>query len=270
MLVDLHGVNPSPQGSRHDYAAQAARYDRTRGASPSILEPLARALEGAPGRRLLDVAGGTGNYAAALERRGWRPAVLDVSVEMLTRARAKGLPVVEADAARLPVAGESVDAVINVSALHLVRKWRAALTEATRVLRPRGRLAIMAYTRENLDVHWIFEYFPSARRWAEREHQTLAELRAELPGARARPFSFSDLVDASMSALCRHPDLLLDPAWRLQTSFFERVARQDPSELRQGLARLERDLAAGRRPDQEVAALRAEHGDGTIIAWRKP
>ncbi len=89
----------------------------------------------------------------------------------------------------------------------------------------------------------------------------------ELPGAHAEPFEFDDLVDASMSALCRRPELLLDPAFRMQTSFFERIERTDPQEAKAGLERLERDLRAGRRPDEEVAALRVRAGDGSIIAW---
>lgn len=261
--------NSSP-GSHHDYTDQAARYDRTRGASPSILEPLERALGAAHRGRLLDVAGGTGNYSGALAARGWTATVLDVSPEMLRHAHAKGLAVVRADAALVPFGDATLDAVVNVSALHLIRDWPAALAEARRVLREGGALALMVYTRENLDVHWIFEYFPAARRWADEEHQAVTQIIDELPGARAEPFEFTDLVDASMSALCRYPRLLLDPAWRLQTSFFERVERDDPEALRAGLARLDRDLAAGRRPDEEVAPLRARWGDGTVISWRKP
>lgn len=216
---------------------------------------------------MLDVAGGTGNYASALRDHGWRPVVVDISIEMLERARGKGLPVVRAEASRLPIADASVDAVVNVSALHLIRGWRSAVGEMRRVLRRGGRLALMVYARENLDVHWIFDYFPSTRRWVDPEHQPIAEILAELPGAAVEPFEFTDLVDASMSALCRYPALLLDPAWRLQTSFFERIERDDPAEARAGLERLERELAAGRRPDEEVTALRARHGDGTILRW---
>lgn len=255
--------------TRHDYREQAARYDRTRGASPSILRPLARMLDGAPGPDLLDVAGGTGNYAAALAGLGYRPTVLDVSEAMLERARGKGLTSVRADAAELPFGDGSFDAFVNCSALHLIPAWREALAEARRVLKPGGRFAIMVYTRENLEVHWVFRYFPSTRDWIYPEHQTLAEIVAELPGATVEPFDFTDLVDASMSALCRHPRLLLDESWRMQTSFFERLARDDPDATREGLAMLERDLAKGVRPDEDVAPLRAVYGDGTIVAWAK-
>ena len=196
--------------------------------------------------------------------------MIDVSTEMLARARAKGLEALRAEASRLPTASGSVDAVALISMIHLVRDWREALREAARSLRSGGRLALMAYTRENLDVHWIFDYFPDTRRWVDPEHQPLGELLAALPGARAQPFEFTDLADASMSALCRYPRLLLDPAYRLQTSYFERLERSAPDELAAGLDRLSRDLDAGRRPDLEVSELRSRHGDGTVIAWTKP
>lgn len=264
----LGTVDPAKGGSLHDYRRQAATYDRTRGASPSILGPLERALEGAPGRGILDVCGGTGNYARALLARGWRPVVADLADAMLARARSKGLRCVRGDAARLPFASAAVDAVTIVSALHLIRAWREALVEARRVLRPGGRLALMAYTRENLGVHWVFDYFPRFRARQRREHQSLAEIIAELPGATYEAFEFSDLEDASGAALCRRPGLLLDPGYRAQTSFFERVAAEDPGQYAEGIARLERDLAAGRRPDREVAGLRARVGDGTVVSWR--
>ncbi|MFL5856000.1 MAG: class I SAM-dependent methyltransferase, partial [Solirubrobacteraceae bacterium] len=103
-----------------DYSRQAQTYDETRSASPSVLEPLRSALAGAPGPRLLDVGGGTGNYALALREEGWEPVVCDRSPDMLARAAAKGLDVVEADAQQLPFPDASFDAVICVSMLHHV------------------------------------------------------------------------------------------------------------------------------------------------------
>lgn len=185
----VDGRGPVRGGARLDYRAQARTYDRTRAASPSILEPIVEALAAAPGRALLDVGGGTGNYAAALRERGWEPRVLDRSTEMLARAAAKGLAVVRADATCLPLSGAAVDAVTMISMLHLVPGWRGALAEARRVLRPGGRLAIMAYTRENLGVHWIWSYFPASLARLEREHQGVGDLArgaARRAGARLR------------------------------------------------------------------------------------
>jgi len=92
-----------PQGLLRDYSRQARNYDRTRAASPSIVEALRAAIESAPGRRLADIGGGTGNYAAALTELGWDVLVVDRSPEMLGQADAKGLQTLLASAERLPL-----------------------------------------------------------------------------------------------------------------------------------------------------------------------
>jgi demethylmenaquinone methyltransferase/2-methoxy-6-polyprenyl-1,4-benzoquinol methylase len=242
-----------------DYGNQARRYDETRGASPSVLGPLREALAGAPGPRLLDVGGGTGNYAVALRDEGWEPIVCDRSRDMLARAAAKGLETVEADARALPFGDASFDAVMCVSMLHHVDDRPRALAEQRRVLRPGGRGALMLYTREDIEHAWYHDYFPSTRAWMEASHPRLAELLDLLPGARRIELVFRDLEDASLAALSAFPDKVLDPAWRSQTSYFERLARDHPDELTTGLERLRADIAAGNPPRGQ--------GTATVLAW---
>lgn len=257
--------------TRHVYDRQAETYDTTRGASPSVLSPVGKALEGAPGRELLDIGGGTGNYALALRATGWEPLVIDLNHAMLARAEAKGLSTLQADAAALPLPNESADAVMLISMLHHVPEWRSALREARRVLRPGGRLAVMGWTREHMEqVTWVRDYFPSMNDWLALDHPTFAELETELPAARILRVEFEDLNDASLSALQRRPELLLEPDWRRQTSYFEKLEERFPDELEAGLARLRADLDAGENPDARVAAARAEWGDAAVLAWTKP
>lgn len=255
--------------TRHDYSRQAVTYDRTRSASPTIVAALARAL-GRSGGRLLDVGGGTGNYAAALAERGWEPVVVDHSAAMLARAADKGVPVAAGDASRLPVPNASVDAVTLISMLHHVPDWWAALDEARRAVAPGGRVVILAFTREHLEVHWVASYVPTAARHFAGVHQTMEELRAALPGAAVRPVLYRDVADGSMAALCRHPELLLAPEVRAQTSFFEWAEDHVPDETAAGLARLEAALSAGERPQDEGAARRAAIGDAVIVSRRRP
>src|SRR3954453_18561336 len=245
-----------------DYTNQARTYDETRAASPSVLAPLREALEGAPGRRLADIGGGTGNYARALRDEGWDPLVLDREPAMLARAAAKGLETIEADAQRLPLADASVDAAMLVSMLHPLEHPEVALAEARRILRPGGRLALMVFTREDLADLWLSDYFPSTRAWMLESHPTLGELLAMLPGAHRIEVVFRDLEDASLAALAAYPEHLVDPAWHRQTSYFERLARDHPDELAAGLARLRDELAAGTAPRRP--------GLASVLAWGKP
>src|SRR4051794_5125765 len=143
-----------------DYSRQARTYDETRAASPSVLGPLREALAGAPGRRLADVGGGTGNYASALRDEGWDPVVVDGERAMRARAAARGVETIAGDAQRLPLADESGDGAMLVSMLHHVEAPPAALAEARRILRPGGRLALMAFTREDVAANWLSDYFP--------------------------------------------------------------------------------------------------------------
>jgi SAM-dependent methyltransferase len=234
-----------------------------------VLRPLLAVLAGAPGPELLDVGGGTGNYARALRERGWAPTVLDPNPEMLERAAAKGLRVARGEATALPFADASFDAAMLVSMLHHVPAWPDALAEAARVVRPRGRVAVMLWTREHIEeVTWLTEYFPSTVAWLDELHPAQSELLAAMPGAtEVIPFEFADLDDASIGALQRRPERVLDPEPRRQTSYFEQLGDRDPDGLRAGLARLADDLAAGRRPDEERAAARARLGDAAVIAW---
>ncbi len=244
-----------------DYSRQAERYDETRSASPSVLRPLREALEDAPGHRLADIGGGTGNYAVALKRDGWKPVVVDRSAEMLTRSTAKGLETVEADAQRLPFEDETFDAAMMISMLHHVADRGAALAEARRILRQRGRLVLMGYTREDAATLWILDYFPSSRPWMQATHPPRATILEQLPGARILAVKFEDMRDASLAALSADPELVLKAAERGETSYFERMQRDHPDELRAGLARLRDDIAAGDAPRRA--------GTATVLSWTK-
>ncbi len=226
-----------------------------------MLGPLREALAGAPGRRLADIGGGTGNYAAALAAEGWDPVVVDRSPEMLAHAAAKGLETVQADAQRLPFADRTFDAVAMISMLHHVEDRGAALAEARRMLKPRGRLVLMGFTGEDAASLWILDYFPCSRPWMEATHPPRSAYLKALPGARLTSFRFRDMQDASLAAMSADPRRVLEAAQLAETSYFERMGRDHPEELSAGLAHLREDIAAGRAPGRA--------GTATVLAWTK-
>lgn len=85
---------------------------------------------------LIDVGCGTGSYAAALAAHGWEVTGIDVSEDMLRRARAKGVHALRADAASLPFADASFDGAISVFTHTDLDDFRAVVGEIARVLRP--------------------------------------------------------------------------------------------------------------------------------------
>jgi ubiquinone/menaquinone biosynthesis C-methylase UbiE len=90
--------------------------------------------------RVLDVGGGTGRGADALTAQ--ERIVADAAEGMTRQARRNGFEAVRADAANLPFADESVDAVLIVDALHHFGDPERTITEAARVIRPGGVFVI--------------------------------------------------------------------------------------------------------------------------------
>lgn len=106
-----------------------------------------------PGGTALDVGSGPGNVTASLARAAGPDGLalgVDISEPMLARAvRNEAGPQVgfiKADAQRLPLRDNTVDAVISTAVLQLVPDPTAALAEMARVLRPGGRLVIVVPT----------------------------------------------------------------------------------------------------------------------------
>lgn len=126
-------------GARYDGLAEW--YDRE--FQPFPLEgptwSAVQGLLGDGGGRLLDVGCGTGAYGAALAELGWSVTGVDVSDDMLRRARERGLEVVRGDATALPFPDARFDAAVSLWTHTDVGDLDAMLHEIARVLRPGAR-----------------------------------------------------------------------------------------------------------------------------------
>jgi SAM-dependent methyltransferase len=142
-------LHPSTRGFR--VAAEA--YDRGRPEYPSeAVSWLAERLRIGPGRRVLDLAAGTGKLTRRLAVTGAEVVAVEPLAEMLERLVA-ALPAVEAHegtAEAIPLPDADVDAVTVAQAFHWFRS-DAALPELHRVLRPGGGLGLVWNTRDQDD-----------------------------------------------------------------------------------------------------------------------
>jgi SAM-dependent methyltransferase len=94
-----------------------------------------RLLGYGPGR-LVDIGCGTGAHTAAIAARGWSVTGVDISVDQLRLARARGVEVVRGDAAALPFENAQFDAAVSMWTHTDVDQFGVVLHEVARVLRP--------------------------------------------------------------------------------------------------------------------------------------
>src|SRR4249919_189728 len=106
-----------------------------------------------PGEQILDMAGGTGDVAFRMARRGPNVTVSDINADMLEvgkqRAEKKGLTGLAwkvENAEKLSFADNSFDAYTIVFGIRNVTDIPAALREAHRVLKRGGRLHCMEFS----------------------------------------------------------------------------------------------------------------------------
>jgi SAM-dependent methyltransferase len=112
-------------------------------------------LDVAAGDRVIDVAAGCGGAALMLAARGADVLAVDASERMVERIRIRSVahaelkPLVKAqvmDGAALDVADATMDAALSVFGVVLFPDAVAGVREMTRVLRPRGRAALVTWT----------------------------------------------------------------------------------------------------------------------------
>jgi demethylmenaquinone methyltransferase / 2-methoxy-6-polyprenyl-1,4-benzoquinol methylase len=147
-------IAPSYDSLNHILSLQLDRLWRARTAK--ILRPILQRQDA----RVLDLCCGTGDLSLALRKAGKAQIIgADFAHTMLTRARIKSaqvashsgltaeiLPLVEADALRLPFADQSFDLVTTAFGFRNLANYDSGLREIHRILKPGGTLAILEFT----------------------------------------------------------------------------------------------------------------------------
>src|SRR2546421_10435767 len=154
---------------------------------------------------VLDLATGSGDLALALQRKISRAQIVgvDFSSAMLALARGKGVRhLIAADAAQLPLAEQSFDAITVAFGLRNVRDWAAALREMRRVLTSAGRLLVLDFSRPPKPIfHFLYRFYlrrilPLASAIITREKKAYQYLGASIENFPSGP-AMCDLIEAS-------------------------------------------------------------------------
>jgi SAM-dependent methyltransferase len=148
------GVTESVRANRHWWDRNADEYqlehgdflgdDRFVWGPEGLDEADARLLGPVAGRRVLEVGAGAGQCSRWLAAQGASPVAVDLSIGMLRQGVAidpdRAVPMVQADACRLPLADASVHVACSAyGAVPFVADSAALMREVARVLRPGGR-----------------------------------------------------------------------------------------------------------------------------------
>jgi SAM-dependent methyltransferase len=136
------------------FGSVAEAYERGRPAFPTVVvDHLIGALHLQPGRRVADVAAGTGKLTRDLLRSGAEVVAVEPAAGM-RRVFAEQVPsvtILDGTAELLPLDDASVDAITVAQAFH----WfdaRQAFAEMDRVLRAGGRVALVWNVRDPADL----------------------------------------------------------------------------------------------------------------------
>jgi SAM-dependent methyltransferase len=134
----------------------APTYDGFAGATRLFVPALVQAAGEAAGRRVLDIACGTGVAAQAAADAGAHVTGVDFSAAMLAMARSlhPDIAFQAGDAEQLPFADRSFDAVISNFGVHHVEHPERAIAEARRVLAPGGTLAFTVWAASADNTAW--------------------------------------------------------------------------------------------------------------------
>jgi len=212
------------------------------------------------GSRVLDVGAGAGDSALTAARRvGPTGHVLatDISSNMLEiaaeSARHEGLNNLStrvADAQRLDLESDTVDAVISRNCLMLIPDYALALTAIRRVLKPGGRLAAIVYSTPERCPYFSIPHaiaFRVGRLTSPRPEQ-FGEFRLGGPGVLEEAYGAAGFREVSVRTVAtrrRFPSLGEAMQFaRGPLPLRELMTRLSPSEQDQAWLEIERALAA--------------------------
>ncbi len=203
---------------------------RRRASEERRLETLVRLLDLHRGERVLDIGCGSGWLGAHCQRRGALVCAMDIGWVGVAGAKARFAEAAYqvGDLYYLPFAAECFDAVVLSEVLEHLEDIGAALAEARRVLRPRGRLVVSVPYRETIIEHLCIHcnrLTPAHAHLHRFDEETLAaylqgegfEIRAvrlttnkllELAGCAGWPYAAWHLADALLNKIVPKPAFL--------------------------------------------------------------
>jgi SAM-dependent methyltransferase len=213
-------------------------YSSTRREDARLRARIHAALGGA--RTVVNVGAGAGSY----EPRDRHVIAIEPSDVMAAQRPPDLAPAIRASAGALPLRDDAVDAAMALITIH---HWDAEREAGVRELRrvARGPVVIVTYDPRESGRMWLpAEYVPQVSHLDDRIFPIPEHLAEWLGGdVRVEPLPIPrDCSDWMFGSFWAHPERVLDPVARANTSGF---ARMDPEAVERAVQRLRGDLESG-------------------------
>jgi SAM-dependent methyltransferase len=247
----------NPRGGDFDYDAKGAGYAGHRRPDPRIEAMVLAALGEA--RTVLNVGAGAGSY----EPRDRHVIAIEPSDVMAAQRPPELAPAIRASAGSLPLRDGSVDAAMAVLSIH---HWDAAQEAGVRELRrvARGPVVILTYDPRVSGRMWLAaEYAPEVAALDDRIFPVPERVAGWLGGeVRVEPVPVPrDCTDWMFGSFWSHPERVLDPVARANTSGFARI---DQGVVERAVTRLAADLESGAWDERHGELRRLEAYDAGL------
>ncbi|HEY1356014.1 MAG TPA: methyltransferase domain-containing protein [Solirubrobacterales bacterium] len=218
------------------YDRMGIDYATVRRADPRIEATIHAALGDA--RTVLNVGAGAGSY----EPTDREVIAVEPSPVMIAQRPPGAAPAIEAFAEDLPLADDSVDAVMGVFTMQHWTDVDRGLAEVARV--GRDRAVFVTLDVDVAESMWLAaEYLPELIEADRRDFPSLEQLASALPGLEVEPIPVpGDCSDGFAVGLWSRPEAHLDPRVRQASSTWHRL---DPGAVERALADLAADLESG-------------------------
>jgi SAM-dependent methyltransferase len=220
------------------YDAIGTTYTGTRREDPRLRARIHAALGDA--RTVVNVGAGAGSY----EPRDRHVIAIEPSDVMAAQRPRTLAPAIRASAGSLPLRNRAVDAAMAVLTIH---HWDTEREAGVRELRrvARGRVVILTYDPRVSGRMWLIaEYVPEVAELDNRIFPVPERVAEWLGGeVRIEPLAVPrDCTDWMLGSFWAHPERVLDPDARANTSGF---ARMEPEVVDRAVGGLAADLESG-------------------------
>jgi ubiquinone/menaquinone biosynthesis C-methylase UbiE len=248
-------------------------YDHTRKADAHIVDLILQYLSPDKHGLYLDVGCGSGNYTHALAERELNICGVDISQEMLAKARRKNpnLSWTLGDAKQLPFIDRFFDGAVCILATHHIQDIEKAFQEIFRVMKA-GNFVIFTAFPEQMENYWLKEYFPlmmkkANQKMADLKRFSTALLDAGFQNIQVEKFSISnELQDWFLHAGKYRPEIYLDASVRAGISTF--AIEENREEVVDGCEHMRQDIESG-QIKQVIQSYESELGDYAFVTCSK-